>query len=460
MYQIDFNKPCRVHFIGIGGISMSGLADILMDKGFSVSGSDTKESELTENLKRAGARVTIGQAASNIDAPDVVVYTAAIRQDNPELQEVYRRHIPLMTRAELLGELMLNYRESVNVAGTHGKTTTTSMITQILLEAGKDPTVSVGGVLKSIGGNIRIGASGVFVAEACEYCNSFLSFYPTLSVVLNVEADHLDFFRDIDDIRHSFREFIMRLPQDERGFLVINGDIHHVEYFLDDLKCGFVTFGKSADYDYAAKDITYDDKACASYTLLKKGEPCCHVQLSVPGQHNVYNSLAAIAACERLGIAPEEAAKALVYYTGTDRRFQVRGEVDGWTVIDDYAHHPQEITATLKAAQLYPHRKLTVVFQPHTYSRTRALLKDFANALMLCDEVIVADIYAAREKDVYGVSSEDLAKRINQIGGNAVYLGDFEKIKNYVRENLSPGDVLITMGAGNVVEIADSLTEE
>ena len=457
MYQIDFSKPCHVHFIGIGGISMSGLADILLDKGFTVSGSDVKESDLTENLRKAGAKVTIGQAAENIEMPDVVVYTAAIHSDNPELKEACRRSIPLMTRAELLGELMLNYRESVNVAGTHGKTTTTSMITQILLGAKKDPTVSVGGVLKSIGGNIRIGASDIFVAEACEYCNSFLSFFPTLSVVLNVEADHLDFFRDIDDIRHSFKEFIMRLPQDERGFLVINGDIHHVEYFLEDLKCSHVTFGKSADYDYAAKDITYDEKACASYTLLKKGKEIVRVQLSVPGQHNVYNSLAAIAACERFGICAEEAAKEIIYYNGTDRRFQVRGEVDGWTVIDDYAHHPQEITATLKAAQLYPHKKLVVVFQPHTYSRTKALLKEFAGALMLCDEVLVADVYAAREQDVYGVSAEDLAKRINQIGGNAVYLGDFEKIKNYAKENLSPGDVLITMGAGNVVEIADSL---
>ena len=459
MYQIDFNKPCHVHFIGIGGISMSGLAEILLEKNFTVSGSDEKESELIRILRKAGADVTIGQAAANIKRPDVVVYTAAVHSDNPELQEVYRRHIPLMTRAELLGELMLNYRESVNVAGTHGKTTTTSMITQILLGTEKDPTVSVGGVLKSIGGNIRIGASDVFVAEACEYCNSFLSFYPTLSVVLNVEADHLDFFRDIDDIRHSFREFIMRLPQDERGFLVINGDIHHVEYFLEGLKCGHVTFGKSPSYDYAAKDITYDGKACASYTLLKKGKEVVRVKLSVPGQHNVYNSLAAIAACERLGITAEEAAGELVFYTGTDRRFQVRGEVDGWTVIDDYAHHPQEITATLKAAQLYPHGKLAVIFQPHTYTRTKALLNEFAGALMLADEVIVADIYAAREQDIYGVNAEDLVKRINQIGGNAVHPGDFEKIKNYVKENLSPGDVLITMGAGNVVEIADSLTE-
>ena len=460
MYQINFNRPCKVHFIGIGGISMSGLADILLDRGFSVSGSDSKASALTEKLSEAGAEVTIGQRAENIGDAEVVVYTAAIHEDNPELAEARRRGIPLMTRAELLGELMLNYREAVNVAGTHGKTTTTSMITQILLEAGADPTVSVGGILKSIGGNIRIGSSGTFVAEACEYCNSFLSFYPTLSIVLNVEADHLDFFRDIDDIRHSFREFIRRLPQDGRGFLVINGDIQHVEYFLDGLKCRYVTFGKSPAYDYAAGDITYDEKACASYTLLKNGKEAGRVQLSVPGQHNVYNSLAAIAAAERLGVDTSSAIRSLVHYTGTDRRFQIRGNVNGWTVIDDYAHHPQEITATLKAAQLYPHKKLYVVFQPHTYSRTKALMNDFANALMLCDEVIVADIYAAREANTCGVSSEDLSRRINQIGGSAQFLPDFEKIKNYVTEKLLPGDVLITMGAGNVTELADLLTAD
>ena len=436
---------------------MSGLAEILLGRGFRVSGSDSAQSDLTEHLKSLGAVINIGQAASNITDPDVVVYTAAIHPDNPELQEADRRRIPLMTRAELLGEVMLNYREAVNVAGTHGKTTTTSMITQILLSASMDPSVSVGGMLKSIGGNIRVGKSDVFVAEACEYCNSFLSFYPTLSVVLNVEADHLDFFRDIDDIRNSFRQFIMRLPQDERGFLVINGDINKVDYFLKDLKCGYATFGKSAGYDYAAKDIVYDGRACAEYTLLVHGKESGRVKLSVPGQHNVYNSLAAIAAADRLGVERETSVSALSLYTGTDRRFEIKGEVNGFTVIDDYAHHPQEVTATLKAAQMYPHKKLYVIFQPHTYSRTKALLNDFARALILCDEVILSDIYAARETDTLGISSEDLAKRINQIGGNAVYIPGFREAEEFILKNLSPGDVLITMGAGNIGNMGPEL---
>ena len=248
MYQIDFNKPCRVHFIGIGGISMSGLAEILLEEGFTVSGSDMKDSDLCRHLQEAGARVTIGQAAENIEDPDVVVFTAAIHPDNPEFAAARDRGIPMLSRAELLGELMKNYGEAINVAGTHGKTTTTSMISEILLQAGKDPTITVGGMLPSIGGNIRVGGSDYFVAEACEYTNSFLSFFPTVSVILNVEADHLDFFKDIDDIRHSFREFILRLPQDERGLLVFNGDIREPEYFLSGLGCRVLAEAEEGDF--------------------------------------------------------------------------------------------------------------------------------------------------------------------------------------------------------------------
>lgn len=457
MYQINFNRPCSVHFIGIGGISMSGLAEVLIEKGFEVSGSDMRESELTKKLASEGVKISYPQSAENIEDPDVVVYTAAIHPDNPEFAEAVRRGIPMMTRAELLGELMLNYREAINVAGTHGKTTTTSMISEILLAADADPTVTVGGMLKSIGGNIRVGKSDTFLAEACEYTNSFLSFYPTVSVVLNVEADHLDFFRDIDDIRNSFKEFIKKLPQDDRGFLVINGDIQQVDYFLCGLKCGYVTFGKSADYNYAAKDITYDDRACAEYTLLVDGEEAGRVKLSVPGQHNVYNSLAAIAVSDRMKIDRSLAVAALRNYTGTDRRFELKGVVNGFTVIDDYAHHPQEITATLKAAAMYPHKKLFVAFQSHTYSRTKALMNEFAKALLLCDEVVLPDIYPARETDTLGISSLDLAKRINQMGGNATYIPDFPGVEKFILEKAEPGDLLITMGAGNIVKVAEDL---
>ena len=461
MYQIDFKKPCHVHFIGIGGISMSGLAEILLDEGFTVSGSDMQDSELCGHLRSAGACISIGQRAENIgigaEQPDVVVFTAAIHPDNPEFKAAKERGIPMLSRAELLGEMMTNYREAVNIAGTHGKTTTTSMITEILLEAHRDPTVTVGGILDAIGGNICVGGSDCFVAEACEYTNSFLSFYPTLSVVLNVEADHLDFFKDIDDIRHSFREFILRLPQNERGFLVFNGDIKDPQYFLEGLGCGVVTFGHGADCDYTAKDIAYDAYAHPSYTLVIHGKEEGRIALGVAGEHNVYNSLAAIAAAQRLNVSLDDIRRALKKFTGTERRFEYKGECHGFTIIDDYAHHPQEITATLNAAKRYPHKKLWVVFQPHTYTRTKALLPDFAKALSAADSVVLADIYAAREKNTIGISSANLAEKIAELGTDVHYLPNFAEIEKFILKEVKPGDLLITMGAGNVVDIGNQL---
>lgn len=457
MYQIDFKKPCRVHFIGIGGISMSGLAEILLEEGFTVSGSDMKDSDLCRHLQEAGARVTIGQAAENIEDPDVVVFTAAIHPDNPEFAAARDRGIPMLSRAELLGELMKNYGEAINVAGTHGKTTTTSMISEILLQAGKDPTITVGGMLPSIGGNIRVGGSDYFVAEACEYTNSFLSFFPTVSVILNVEADHLDFFKDIDDIRHSFREFILRLPQDERGLLVFNGDIRDPEYFLSGLGCRVLTFGHGENCDYRAEDISYDEFARPSYTLMEKGQDRGRISLGVTGEHNVYNSLSAIAVARSLGMEIPEIAAALKAYKGTERRFEYKGKVHGFTIIDDYAHHPQEIEATLRTAAMYPHKKLWVAFQPHTYSRTKALLPEFAKALSGADSVILADIYAAREKNTVGITSGDLAEKIAETGTDVHYLPDFESIRKFILDHVEEGDLLITMGAGNIVDIGNQL---
>ncbi len=460
MYQIDFNKPIHIHFIGIGGISMSGIAEILLAEGFKISGSDMHASDLTDHLKEEGAEIMIGQRAENIGSPDLVVYTAAIHPDNPEFRAAVEKGIPMLTRAELLGELMNNYTEAVNISGTHGKTTTTSMITNILIEAEKDPTVSVGGKLDSIGGNVRIGSSDLFVAEACEYTNSFLSFHPTIAVILNVEADHLDFFSGIDDIRRSFRKFAELLPQDQKGLLILNGDIADREYFTRGLGCSIVTYGSGDDCNYTAHDITYNEKACASYTLVIRGREVRRIVLGVPGEHNVYNSLAAIAVADRLGISLDVTADALSKYTGVKRRFEYKGTRNGFTILDDYAHHPQEIEATLRAALMYPHKKIHVIFQPHTYTRTKALLNEFAEALGTADEVILADIYAAREKNTIGISSADIGDLINAAGGNAVYLPTFEEIKSYVLEKVQEGDLLITMGAGNVVDIADQLISE
>ena len=459
MYQIQFDKPVHVHFIGIGGISMSGLAEILLSRKFPVSGSDSHESALTDQLAAQGAVVHYPQMAENItDDIDVVVYTAAIHPDNPEFRAAQEKNLPMLTRAQLLGEIMRNYKEAINVSGTHGKTTTTSMITEILLEAHKDPTVSVGGMLKDIGGNIRVGGQETFVVEACEYTNSFLSFFPTIEVILNVEADHLDFFKDIDDIRHSFKLFAEKLPED--GLLVINKDIKHSEYFTQALKCRVVTFGHEKDADYTANFISYDKFAHPSYTLFYKGEELAQVDLGVTGEHNIYNSLAAVAVARSLDIPMEVILRGLKRFTGTDRRFQKKGSVNGFTIIDDYAHHPQEIAATIEAAKKYPHRKLWIVFQPHTYSRTAALLDDFAGALSQADEIVLADIYAAREKNTIGISSDDLRKHMLEQNTNVYYIPKFEDIEDFLLQHVEEGDVLITMGAGDIYKVGDDLLKQ
>ena len=459
MYQIQFDKPVHVHFIGIGGISMSGLAEILLSRKFPVSGSDSHESALTDQLAAQGAVVHYPQMAENItDDIDVVVYTAAIHPDNPEFRAAQEKNLPMLTRAQLLGEIMRNYKEAINVSGTHGKTTTTSMITEILLEAHKDPTVSVGGMLKDIGGNIRVGGQETFVVEACEYTNSFLSFFPTIEVILNVEADHLDFFKDIDDIRHSFKLFAEKLPED--GLLVINKDIKHSEYFTQALKCRVVTFGHEKDADYTANFISYDKFAHPSYTLFYKGEELAQVELGVTGEHNIYNSLAAVAVARSLDIPMETILRGLKRFTGTDRRFQKKGSVNGFTIIDDYAHHPQEIAATIEAAKKYPHRKLWIVFQPHTYSRTAALLDDFAGALSQADEIVLADIYAAREKNTIGICSDDLRTHMLEQNTNVYYIPKFEDIEDFLLQHVEEGDVLITMGAGDIYKVGDDLLKQ
>lgn len=421
-----------------------------------VSGSDAHESELTRHLESQGARIFYGHRAENLpEDAGLVVYTAAIHPDNPEYGEAVRRGIPMLSRATLLGQMMRNYRHALAIAGTHGKTTTTSMVAEILLAAGLDPTISVGGILPSIGGNIRVGGQELFVMEACEYTNSFLEFFPTMGVILNIEADHLDFFKDLEDIRHSFREFAKRIPGE--GLLILDGAISCPEEITAGLACRVVTVGHGPGGDYGAKDITYDESACPSFTLMKKGVPWGRICLGVPGEHNVYNALAAVAAAEALGVPMEAVLSGLAGFSGTERRFEKKGEVGGVVIIDDYAHHPQEIAATLAVAKRYPHKKLWCVFQPHTYSRTKAFLKEFAQALTLADKVVLADIYAARETDTLGISSETLQHEIQALGKECYYFPTFDEIEIFLLENCINGDMLITMGAGDVVKIGESL---
>mgnify|MGYP000490235716 CR=1 FL=1 len=462
MFTIDFNTPIHVHFIGIGGISMSGLAKILLDRHFTVSGSDAHISDLTTELQQDGCIISYPQSADNITGDiDLVVYTAAIHPDNPELKAAVDAGIPTLTRAELLGQIMKNYHTAVNVAGTHGKTTTTSMITEILLAADADPTISVGGILNSIGGNIRVGRSDLFVTEACEYTNSFLSFFPRIGMILNIEEDHLDFFKDLEDIRNSFHKFAKLLPAD--GCLIINGAIDRLQEITGDLDCRVITFNKEAvnsdgsAADYYPSDITFDEFGHPSFTLHRHGEVSGSFSLQVPGEHNVCNAIASIALADLLKIDREVTASALHGFTGTDRRFEYKGTIGGVTIVDDYAHHPTEIAATLHAAANYPHKTLWCVFQPHTYTRTKAFMKDFAKALSLADKVVLADIYAARETDTLGISSETLQTEIRALGHECYYFPSFDEIENFLLENCINGDLLITMGAGDVVKIGENL---
>lgn len=472
-YTVNFSQPCHVHFIGIGGISMSGLAQIILKEGFTVSGSDVKESALTRQLTASGAKIAYPQQTKNITSDiDVIVYTAAIHEDNPEFAAAKASGKPMLSRAEFLGQLMHNYTRSVAVAGTHGKTTTTSMLTHILLAANADPTISVGGILKAINGNIRVGSSDCFVTEACEYTNSFLHFYPKYSVVLNVEAEHLDFFKDYDDIRRSFHRFLANTADD--GKIIINGEIPDHAKLTDGIPANVITYGFDDTFDIHASGISYNDFGCASFIVHGAAGEQTPVTLRVPGKHNISNALAAYAAAAQMGIAPEVIAEGLSAFAGTDRRFQYKGtlwphadaaapssqKAKGITIIDDYAHHPTEIRATLTAAKNYPHSRIVCVFQSHTYSRTKAFLDDFADALSLADMVVLADIYAARETDNLGISANDILTRLKARSVNAYYIPTsetFNGIEKFLLENCIDGDLLITMGAGNILEVGEHL---
>ncbi len=456
MYKINFKKPIHLHFIGIGGISMSGLAEILLKENFRISGSDARSSELTEKLIALGAEIFFGQRASNIkEGIDAVVYTAAIHPDNPELKAAMDKQLPTLTRAELLGQIMDNYTESIAISGTHGKTTTTSMATQILLQACTDPTVSVGGILDSINGNIRVGSSEFFLTEACEYTDSFLNFYPKYALILNIEEDHLDYFKDLNHIRRSFRRFACNVSPE--GTLLINGEIDNFQQITEELSCNVRTFGLASSNSYYADNITFNTQGCANFTLMQEGTALGSISLNVPGLHNVSNALAACALALEMNIPFTSIQSAFGDFHSPERRFEHKGNLGGITIIDDYAHHPAEITATLTAAKNYESHRIVCVFQPHTYSRTKAFMDEFAEALSLADIVVLADIYPARETDTLGVSSLDLQKKLQKSGTECYYFPSFDEIENFLINKCINGDLLITMGAGDIVQVGEHL---
>lgn len=456
---LDPNKFKHVHFIGIGGISMSGLAEILLNLGFTVSGSDIRSSNITSKLEKKGIKIYTGHSEENIKDADLVVYTAAVKSDNPELAKAKSLGIPTLDRATLLGEIMKKYPFSVAVSGTHGKTTTTSMISLIMLKSALDPTIHIGGELDAIGGNTRIGSNKYFVAEACEYVESFLKFHPYLAVVLNIEADHLDYFKDIEHIKNAFLKFIRLVP--ENGYVVACADDQNVLSILKDVHCNIITFGlNSKNAMWTAEDISFNENGFAAFTVLKDNERITNIQLKVPGIHNISNALASIAACYALGCSIENIKKGLESYTGIHRRFELKGIENNIKVVDDYAHHPSEIKATLKAARSGNYPRIWTVFQPHTYTRTKFLLDEFSKAFKDTDKVIITDIYSAREKDTGEIHSRILAEKIRENGQDAIYLPDFEGIVEYLKKNASPGDLIITMGAGDVYKVGEMFLKD
>ncbi len=443
----------HVHFIGIGGISMSGLADILLDRGYIVSGSDIRETHITEHLRNRGAKIYIGQRAENIENPALVVYSAAIRPDSEEFIAAQKSGAVVCDRAALMGAIMKLYKYPVAIAGTHGKTTTTSMMTHIALAAKLDPTISIGGELPAIGGNIRVGRGDYFICEACEYHQSFLRFFPLVSIILNVETDHLDYFRDLAHIKETFRALADLTPAE--GAVIINADDENTVSSVKGTSARVITCSKKGDADYIARDITYTENGCPVFTVYEHGEKLGTVSLSVHGTHNVSNALCAIAAARFLGLSFADIAAGLESFSGVGRRFELKGERDGVTVIDDYAHHPTEIAATLQVAKETARGHVWCVFQPHTYTRTKTLFTEFTETLSGANPIIL-DIYAAREKDTGLVSARDLADAIP----DALYLPSFAACSEYIRQNAKEGDMLLTMGAGDVYRIGEMFLEK
>jgi len=440
----------RAHLVGIGGVSMSALAEVLKNQGIDVTGSDSQESLNTQRLRERRIPVTIGHFPETVQGAAYVIRTAAVRDDNVEIKAAREAGIPVFERAEAWGYIMRGYENAVCVAGTHGKTTTTSMAAHIFLAADRDPTVMVGGTLATLNAAYRVGRGDTIILESCEYYNSFLNFSPTVAVILNIEADHLDFFNDLEDIKKSFRTFAELVP--ERGCVVYNADDPNTVEAMAGVARPVLTFGLSEGADVRAVNITLDE-AGSEFDVLIHGELYGRVRLHVPGRHNVQNALAAIAAGYFLGVPCEAAARGLETFYGAGRRFEYKGAFNGARVYDDYAHHPSELRAVLDMVEPMPYRRTILVFQPHTYSRTFKLFDDFVEQLRRPDIVLLADIYAAREKNTIGISSRDLAERLP----NGRYCASFEEIESTLRSLAREGDLILTVGAGDIFKVGERL---
>ncbi|MDD3213645.1 MAG: UDP-N-acetylmuramate--L-alanine ligase [Eubacteriales bacterium] len=445
----------RVHMIGIGGSSMSGLARMLLAKGCLLTGSDNLETYSTKALREAGVPVTIGHKPENLHGAELVVYTVAILPDNPERVEAGRLGLPVLERATLLGQLMEGSKTAIGVCGTHGKTSTTSMLAQALVQAGVDPTVHIGGSLDFIGGSTRIGEGEVFLTEACEFNASFLHLRPTVAVITNIEEDHLDFYRDINDIQNTFGKFLSLLPED--GCAIGNGDDERIIALLDALDCRTVTYGMGEACDWRPLNLVYDPEGRGSFDAALHGEILGHVELKVAGFFHVYNALATVACAEALGADLSKACAALGEFVGAHRRFELTGESDGVKLYHDYGHNPTEMRNVLSVAKLQPHNRLWAVMQPHTYSRVKRLFNDYLTCTKDADITLVTDIYAAREKDPGDIKAEQLVEGMRENGINAVHTPSFDDTENYLRAHWQPGDLVLTMGCGNINQLNEQI---
>ncbi|HNU07056.1 MAG TPA: UDP-N-acetylmuramate--L-alanine ligase [Pyrinomonadaceae bacterium] len=454
-----FRNVRKIHFIGIGGIGMSGIAEVLCNLGFEVSGSDLSKSKNTDRLEKLGAVIREGHAAENVGDAQVVVYSSAVKDDNPEIVFARGNKIPIIPRAEMLAELMTLKPYSIAVAGTHGKTSTTSMVATVLGESGIEPTTVVGGVVEILGSNARVGSSEWFVTEADESDRSFLMLYPTIAVVTNIDKEHMESYKGMDDVVQCFTDFVNKVPF--YGACVICLDDPNVQLIIPHIKRRRVTYGMTVQADISAHEIWYHDSFGSSFTVWHGTEVLGEINLPVPGKHNIYNALAATAVALELGVPFPNIAAAFRRFKNANRRFQLKGEVNGVMVVDDYGHHPTEITATLSAEKAGGSGKRTVVvFQPHRYSRTRELMNEFALCFNNADMVFITDIYAASEMPIDGISADILTENIKKYGHkNAQYIGDVSGAADKVLPYLQENDLVITLGAGSITRLSDELIE-
>lgn len=455
MIEFDnFLSPGRKgHLVGIGGVSMSSLAEVLCGMGLNITGSDMNETPNVRSLRAHGIQVIAGHSAENIaDDVEFVVRTAAVHDDNPEILAAREKGIPVFERTQAWGAISKDYANALCISGTHGKTTTTSMCTHILMAADRDPTVMIGGTLPLLNAGHRVGRGNTIIMEACEYYNSFLSFHPTVAVILNVEADHLDFFKDLEDVKRSFRAFASRVPED--GCIVANADDASTMDAIKDIGRKVITFGLGSNADVYAENVTYLG-ANSHFDVMYKGEKFTDVTLHVPGVHNVKNALAATAAAICLGIRPNAVKYGLAGFNGAGRRFEFKGKYNGADVYDDYAHHPGELKALLDTVEKLNYKRSILVFQPHTYSRTAALFDDFVKQLQRPNVLLLAEIFAAREKNTIGISSAALAARVD----GSLFFPTFPELETALRRIAQPGDIILTVGAGDVYKIGENLTK-